>query len=41
MGVNLKFSAQKSDLAPSVGNGTRVKAPSEIKPPLGIAKKFT
>ena len=25
-----------SDLAPFIGNGTKVKIPSEIKPPLGI-----
>ena len=31
LGLNLKFSAQESDLAPFVGNGTRVKAPFEIK----------
>ena len=29
-----KFSAQGRDLAPFVGNGTKVKMPSEIKPPL-------
>ena len=29
-----KFSARKSDLAPFVGNGTKVKTSSEIKPPL-------
>ena len=29
-----KFSAQNSDLAPFVANGTKVKIPSEIKPPL-------
>ena len=28
-----KFSAQNSDLAPFVANGTKVKIPSEIKPP--------
>ena len=34
MGGKFKFSAQESDLAPFVGNGTKVKMPSEIKPPL-------
>ena len=34
MGERFKFSAQGSDLAPFVGNGTQVKIPSEIKPPL-------
>ena len=29
-----KFSAQGSDLAPFIGNGTKVKIFSEIKPPL-------
>ena len=29
-----KFSTQGSDLEPFVGNGTEVKIPSEIKPPL-------
>ena len=29
-----KFSAQESDLAPFIGNGTKFKIPSEIKPPL-------
>ena len=29
-----KFSAQGSDLAPFVGNGTKIKILSEIKPPL-------
>ena len=29
-----KYSAQKSDLARFVGNGTKVKIPSEIRPPL-------
>ena len=29
-----KFSAQGSDLAPFVGNLTKVKIPSEIEPPL-------
>ena len=28
------FSAQRSDLAPFIGNGTKVKIHSEIKPPL-------
>ena len=31
---NLKCPAQGSDLAPFVGNGTKIKIPSEIKPPL-------
>ena len=31
----LKFPAQeRSDLAPFVGNGTKIKIPSEIRPPL-------
>ena len=34
LGRKSKFSAQWSDLAPFVGNGTQVKIPSEIKPPL-------
>ena len=29
-----KFSTQGSDLAPFIGNGTKVKIPYEIKPPL-------
>ena len=33
-GRKFKFSAQEKDLAPFVGNGTKVKIPSEIKPPL-------
>ena len=37
LGLNLKFSAQESDLAPFVGNGTRDKAPFEIKLSLGIS----
>jgi hypothetical protein len=36
MGKKFKFSAQGSDLAPFVGNGIKVKIPSEIKPPLKI-----
>ena len=40
LGLNLKFSAQESDLAPFVGNGTRVKAPFEIKLRLGISGPF-
>ena len=35
-GGKLKFSAQESDLAPFVCNGTKAKIPSEIKPPLGL-----
>ena len=38
-----KFSDQGSDLAPFIGNGTNVKIPSEIKPPLNetvIEKKW-
>ena len=34
MGAKFKFSAQGSDLAPFIGNGTKVKNPSEIKAPL-------
>ena len=34
MGGKFKFSDQGSDLAPFVGNGTKIKIPSEIKPPL-------
>ena len=34
IGEKLKFPAQESDLAPFVGNGTKVKIPYEIKPPL-------
>ena len=37
MGQEIKFfcsSAQGSNLAPFVGNGTKIKIPSEIKPPL-------
>ena len=33
-GGKFKFSAQGGDLAPFVGNMTKVKIPSEIKPPL-------
>ena len=36
MGGKFKFSAQESDLAHFVGNGTKAKIPSEIKPPLGL-----
>ena len=33
--VNLfKFSARESNLVPFIGNGAKVKIPSEIKPPL-------
>ena len=32
----LKFSVQGSDLAPFSGNGTKVKTPTEIKPPLVV-----
>ena len=32
----LEFSAQRSDLPPFVGNGTKVKISSEINPPLDI-----
>jgi hypothetical protein len=31
-GGKFKFSVQGSDLAPFVGNGTKVKIPSEINP---------
>ena len=34
MGGKFKFSAQKNDLAPFVGNGTKVKILSEFQPPL-------
>ena len=34
IGGKFKFSAQVSDLAPFVGNGTKVKIPSEINPTL-------
>ena len=34
MGEKMKFCAQKSDMAPYVGNGTRIKIPFEIKQPL-------
>ena len=34
MGREFKFSAQECNLAPFVGNGTKVKIPSEIKRPL-------
>ena len=30
----LKFPAQRSDLAPFVGNWTKIKIPFEIQPPL-------
>ena len=33
-GGKFQFSAQESDLASFVDNGTKVKIPSEIKPPL-------
>ena len=33
-GEKFQFSAQEKNLAPSVGNGTKVKIPFEIKPPL-------
>ena len=36
MGGKLKFSDQGSNLAPFVGNGTKIKIPSEIKLPLGF-----
>ena len=32
--TEFKFSGQESNLAPYFGNGTKVKIPSEIKPPL-------
>ena len=32
--IEFKFSAQESDLAPFIGNGTKIKIPSEMKPPL-------
>ena len=34
MGGKLKISAQGRDLAPFVGNGTKIKITSEVKPPL-------
>jgi hypothetical protein len=34
MGGKFEFSAQGSDLAPFVGNGTKIKIHSEIKQPL-------
>ena len=36
MGGKFKFSAQESALAPFVGSGTKVKIPSDIKPPLAL-----
>ena len=39
MGGKFKFSAQGSNLAPFVGNGTQIKIPSEINPPLKLAKR--
>ena len=40
-----KFSVEEINLAPFVGNGTKVKIPSEIKPPLenqpGVQKRMT
>ena len=33
-GQNVALYAQGSDLVPFVGNGTKIKMPSEIKPPL-------
>ena len=35
LGGKSKFSAQKSYLAPFIGNGTKVKIPSKTKPPIG------
>ena len=34
MSGNSNFSAQVNDLAPFVDNGTKIKIPSESKPPL-------
>ena len=34
MGGKLKLSAQESDLVPFIGNGAKIKIPSETKPPL-------
>jgi hypothetical protein len=34
MDGKIKKFAQESDMAPFVGNGTKIKIPSEIKPPL-------
>ena len=39
MGEKFKFSAQRSDLAPFVGNGIKIKIPFEIKSPLSRTKK--
>ena len=36
MGGKFKFSAQGSDLAHFFGNRTKIKIPSEIKPPLNV-----
>ena len=36
MGRTFKFSAQESDLASFVGNGTKSKISSEIRPPSGL-----
>ena len=36
MGGKLKFKAQGSNLAPFIGNGTKIKITSEIKPPLNV-----
>ena len=40
LGGKFKFSAQGSNLSPFVGNGTKNKIPSDIKPPL-IHKFFS
>ena len=34
MDGKFKFAVQSKDLAPFIGNGTKIKIPSEIKPPL-------
>ena len=39
MGGKFKFPAQGSNLAPFVGNGTKINTPSEIKPPLAETVK--
>ena len=39
-GQEIQISAQGHDLAPFVGNGTKVKIPSEINPPLRFRYLF-
>ena len=38
-GGKFKHSAQDGDLAPFVGNETKIKIPSEIKPPLAMRRE--